>query len=117
MKITDDHLQPGHLTFSHGPYTVTRPLVTQTVTQCKKCSSSTPLATTPVRSPSAAAPISTPYQPNGGADATENTQAPAGGAASAAATSSQPAYNGAGANVAGAGAGLAAVFGAVALLL
>ena len=27
---------PGHITMTHGPFTVTRPLVTQTVTQCNK---------------------------------------------------------------------------------
>lgn len=25
---------PGHITMTHGPFTVTRPLITQTVTQC-----------------------------------------------------------------------------------
>jgi len=27
---------PGHITMTHGPFTVTRPLITQTVTQCNK---------------------------------------------------------------------------------
>lgn len=27
---------PGHITMSHGPYTVTRPLMTSTVTQCNQ---------------------------------------------------------------------------------
>lgn len=27
---------PGHITMTHGPFTVTRPLVTSTVTECHK---------------------------------------------------------------------------------
>ncbi|KAJ5838470.1 uncharacterized protein N7525_003658 [Penicillium rubens] len=85
---------PGYITMSHGPYTVTRPLVTSTVTECNSC-----VAT------------STPLVPSAG-----STGVPS--APSSAATPSQPAFNAGAINAAtGAGAGLAAVFGAVALLL
>ncbi|GLI81658.1 hypothetical protein PoHVEF18_010044 [Penicillium ochrochloron] len=94
---------PGHLTMT-GSFTVTRPLITQTVTQCNKCSSSTPLPTTPVSSAS-----STPLVPS---------TAGATGTAVSTPAASQPAFNAGAINAAtGAGAGLAAVFGAVALLL
>ncbi|KAJ5143152.1 uncharacterized protein N7515_001939 [Penicillium bovifimosum] len=94
---------PGHITMSHGPYTVTRPLLSSTVTECHSCSSSTPVI--PVV-PSGA--TSTPLAPN---------PVPT-GASSAAPTPSQPAFNAGAVNAAtGAGAGLAAVFGVVALLL
>lgn len=66
-------------------------------------SSSTPVPTTPVSSP-VVAPTSTPLVPSAGP-----TGSP---------VPSQPAYNAGAMNAAtGAGAGLAAVFGAVALLL
>jgi len=107
---------PGHLTMTGGQYTVTRPLLTSTVVECKKCSSSTPLPSTPVVSvsPSASATLaSTPYVPTGAAA----TGVPGTTAGASPATTSQPAYNAGAVNVAGAGAGLAAVFGAVALLL
>ncbi|KAJ5630589.1 uncharacterized protein N7484_010689 [Penicillium longicatenatum] len=112
---------PGHLTMTGGHYTVTRPLLTSTVVECKKCSSSTPLPSTPVVSvsPSASASAtlaSTPYVPSGAA-ATGVPGTSAGSSGASPATTSQPAYNAGAANVAGAGAGLAAVFGAVALLL
>ncbi|KAJ5368824.1 uncharacterized protein N7496_008584 [Penicillium cataractarum] len=98
---------PGHITMT-GSFTVTRPLITQTVTQCNKCSSSTPLPTTPVVSASTA-PSSTPLVPSG---------AGATGTAVSTPAASQPAFNAGAINAAtGAGAGLAAVFGAVALLL
>lgn len=60
---------------------------------------------------------STPYVPSGaGATGVPGTTGTSAG--SSPATSSQPAfYNAGSANVVGAGAGLAAVFGAVALLL
>ncbi|KAJ5178887.1 hypothetical protein N7492_002097 [Penicillium capsulatum] len=103
---------PGHITFTNGPYTVTRPLMTQTVTQCNKCASSTPLPTTPVRSPSTPAVASTPYVPTGAGPQASGTSAPSSGA-----SPSQTPYNAAGRTVAGAGAGLAAVFGAAVLLL
>ncbi|KAJ5542987.1 hypothetical protein N7535_005411 [Penicillium sp. DV-2018c] len=98
---------PGHITMSHGPYTVTRPLLSSTVTECHSCSSSTPVI--PVV-PSGA--TSTPLVPN-----PAPTGAPT-GAPSSAPTPSQPAFNAGAVNAAtGAGAGLAAVFGVVALLL
>ncbi|KAJ5088090.1 hypothetical protein N7456_011706 [Penicillium angulare] len=111
---------PGHVTMT-GHYTVTRPLITSTVTECKKCSSSTPLPSTPVVSPSSSAVLtSTPYVPSG-AGATGTAPAPgspsATGSGSSPASTTQPAFNAGVSNVAGAGAGLAAVFGAVALLL
>ncbi|KAJ5527950.1 hypothetical protein N7451_004467 [Penicillium sp. IBT 35674x] len=112
---------PGHLTMTGGHYTVTRPLLTSTVVECKKCSSSTPLPSTPVVSvsPSASATLaSTPYVPSGAAaTGVPGTAAGSSGSGASPATTSQPAYNAGVANVAGAGAGLAAVFGAVALLL
>ena len=81
-------------------------------------SSSTPLPSTPVVSPSSSPAVltSTPYVPSGaGATGVPGTSGtPAG---SSPVTSTQPAYNAGSANVVGAGAGLAAVFGAVALLL
>ncbi|OQE19171.1 hypothetical protein PENSTE_c016G05907 [Penicillium steckii] len=113
----------GTVTLSNGPYTVTRPLVTQTVTQCNKCTSSTAAPTMPAVSPSAPAsssmPVysSTPLVPSG-ADATgaPAPSSPSGAGASTPAPS-QPAFNAGTMNAAGAGAGLAAVFGAAALLL
>ncbi|KAJ5117086.1 hypothetical protein N7448_004033 [Penicillium atrosanguineum] len=96
---------PGHITMTNGPYTVTRPLITQTVTQCNSCSSTMVPSSTPIV-PSA--PASTPLIPSG-AGAT-GSSVPSGAAA--------PAFNAGAVNAAtGAGAGLAAVFGAVALLL
>ncbi|KAJ5234549.1 uncharacterized protein N7469_003717 [Penicillium citrinum] len=111
----------GTVTLSNGPYTVTRPLVTQTVTQCNKCTSSA-VPTAPAVSSSAPAssvPVysSTPLVPSG-ADATgaPAPSSPSGAGASTPAPS-QPAFNAGTMNAAGAGAGLAAVFGAAALLL
>ncbi|CAG8234724.1 unnamed protein product [Penicillium nalgiovense] len=108
---------PGYITMSHGPYTVTRPLVTSTVTECNSCSSTTAVST-PVASnsvplipvvPSVA--TSTPLVPGTG-----STGVPS--APPSAATPSMPAFNAGAVNAAtGAGAGLAAIFGAVALLL
>lgn len=87
------------------------------MTQCNKCSSSIPLPTNPVQSPSGPAIVSTPYVPT----AVSPQQTPASGSGSgypgASATPSQTPYNAAGRNVVGAGAGLAAVFGVAALLL
>ncbi|OQD90592.1 hypothetical protein PENANT_c001G11827 [Penicillium antarcticum] len=106
---------PGHITMTNGPFTVTRPLVTSTVTQCKSCSSSTPLvgsSSVPVI-PSVA--TSTPLVPNAGATGTPGSSA---GSSAGSPSPSQPAFNAGAINAAtGAGAGLAAVFGAVALLL
>ncbi|KAF3392827.1 hypothetical protein F1880_008542 [Penicillium rolfsii] len=97
---------PGHITMT-GTFTVTRPLITQTVTQCNKCSSSTPLPTTPVSSVSSVS--STPLVPTAVGATNTAVSTPA---------ASQPAFNAGAINAAtGAGAGLAAVFGAVALLL
>jgi len=88
---------PGHITMSHGPYTVTRPLITQTITECSKCTSTA----------AAVPPASTPLVPSG-AGATTPSSGPA--------APTQTPYNAA-SRATGAGAGLAAVFGAVALLL
>ncbi|EPS29139.1 hypothetical protein PDE_04088 [Penicillium oxalicum 114-2] len=96
---------PGYITMT-GTFTVTRPVVTQTVTQCHKCSSAVPAPTTPVVVPSGPAAVtSIPLVPSGAA------------ATGSSAPSSPPAFNAGSTNVAGAGVGLAAVFGAVALLL
>ncbi|KAJ5942870.1 hypothetical protein N7516_003038 [Penicillium verrucosum] len=117
---------PGHITMTHGPYTVTRPIETSTVTECKSCSTtavaSTPVASTPATSTpvaSSSVPLipvpgvatSTPLVPGVGPTGVPSSP-------SSAATPSQPAFNAGAINAAtGAGAGLAAVFGAVALLL
>ncbi|KXG54696.1 uncharacterized protein PGRI_078400 [Penicillium griseofulvum] len=108
---------PGVITMSHGPYTVTRPLVTSTVTECKSCSSSIPASSTPVASstPLISVPgvTSTPLIPG-----TASTGVPSAPSGPSTATPSQPAFNAGAINAAtGAGAGLVAVFGAVALLL
>lgn len=86
---------------SHGPYTVTRPLITQTITECTKCTSTAP-AVPPASTPLA----STPLVPSGAGATTPGTPAP-----------TQTPYNAASRAATGAGAGLAAVFGAAALLL
>ncbi|KAJ9485582.1 hypothetical protein VN97_g7777 [Penicillium thymicola] len=107
---------PGHITMTHGPYTVTRPIETSTVTECKSCSTtavaSTPVASTPATStPVPSVATSTPLVPGVGPTGVPSSP-------SSAATPSQPAFNAGAINAAtGAGAGLAAVFGAVALLL
>ncbi|CAI7576646.1 unnamed protein product [Penicillium glandicola] len=111
---------PGHITMSHGPYTVTRPLVTSTVVECKSCSSS-PAFSTPVASSSVplipvvpSVATSTPLVPSAGSTGAASVPS----SPSSAATPSQAAFNAGAMNAAtGAGAGLAAVFGAVALLL
>ncbi|KAJ6015011.1 hypothetical protein N7540_009602 [Penicillium herquei] len=118
---------PGHITLTGGHYTTSRPLLSSTVTECKKCSSSTPL----VVSPSSSVPhlTSTPYIPHTTATAAagssetgsgSETGVGAVGTASSAApavTSTQAAYNAGSTNVVGAGAGLAAVFAVAALIL
>ncbi|KAJ5824464.1 hypothetical protein N7447_006804 [Penicillium robsamsonii] len=109
---------PGVITMTHGPFTVTRPIVTSSVTECKSCSSSIPASSTPV------IPSSIPLVPVPGVTSTPlvpgsaTTGAPSGPIGSSTATPSQPAFNAGAINAAtGAGAGLVAVFGAVALLL
>ncbi|KAJ5621234.1 hypothetical protein N7528_006017 [Penicillium herquei] len=118
---------PGHITLTGGHYTTSRPLLSSTVTECKKCSSSTPL----VVSPSSSVPhlTSTPYIPHTTATAAAGSSEAGSGSdtgvgavgtassAAAAVTSTQAAYNAGSTNVVGAGAGLAAVFGVAALLL
>ncbi|KAJ5707244.1 hypothetical protein N7488_007045 [Penicillium malachiteum] len=120
---------PGHITLTGGHYTTSRPLLSSTVTECKKCSSSTPL----VVSPSSSVPhlTSTPYIPHTTATAAAGSSETGSGSgsdtgvgavgtassAAAAVTSTQAAYNAGSTNVVGAGAGLAAVFGVAALLL
>ncbi|KAJ6134347.1 hypothetical protein N7523_000669 [Penicillium sp. IBT 18751x] len=127
---------PGHITMTNGPFTVTRPMITQTVTQCNSwyvhsryavCSKLTCLSSStmvPSSTPIVpSAPVSTPLIPSGaGATGSSAPSVPSGAAAVTAsgspAASSQPAFNAGAINAAtGAGAGLAAVFGAVALLL
>ena len=76
-------------------------------------SSSSAVPTTPVVSPSAPPSSSTPLVPSG-ADA---TGVPAASGSGSTPAPSQPAFNAGAMNAAGAGAGLAAVFGAAALLL
>ncbi|KAJ5860569.1 uncharacterized protein N7529_007879 [Penicillium soppii] len=104
---------PGHITMTNGPFTVTRPLVTSTVTKCQSCSTPVPQVSSssvPVI-PVVPGVTSTPLVPNAEATGTA-------GAASGSPTPSVPVFNAGAVNAAaGAGAGLAAVFGAVALLL
>ncbi|CDM26956.1 hypothetical protein DTO013E5_4159 [Penicillium roqueforti] len=143
---------PGYITMSHGPYTVTRPISTSTVTECNSCSStavvSTPVASAPVASaPAPSAPVvstplasspvassstplipvvpsvvtSTPLVPTAGSTgvpSVPSSPSSAPSSPSSAVTPSQPAFNAGAMNAAtGAGAGLAAILGAVALLL
>ncbi|KAF9249516.1 hypothetical protein DTO027I6_4396 [Penicillium roqueforti] len=143
---------PGYITMSHGPYTVTRPISTSTVTECNSCSStavvSTPVASAPVASaPAPSAPVvstplasspvassstplipvvpsvvtSTPLVPTAGSTgvpSVPSSPSSAPSSPSSAVTPSQPAFNTGAMNAAtGAGAGLAAILGAVALLL
>ncbi|KAJ5674906.1 uncharacterized protein N7477_004840 [Penicillium maclennaniae] len=109
---------PEATTISYGSYTYS--ISTPTVTQCNSCSSTMVPSSTPIV-PSA--PASTPLIPSGaGATGSSAPSVPSGAAAVTAsgspAASSQPAFNAGAINAAtGAGAGLAAVFGAVALLL
>ncbi|KAL4938617.1 hypothetical protein BDV06DRAFT_214953 [Aspergillus oleicola] len=102
---------PGTVTLSGGPYTVTRPLITTTVTHCKACSSSA----TPTWAPSSSVPVipgnptSIPVIP------TEVAPTATGGASST--TPAPPTFTG-GASRAAAGAGaVAGLFGVVAALL
>ncbi|KGO64977.1 hypothetical protein PITC_041960 [Penicillium italicum] len=127
---------PGYITMTHGPYTVTRPVSTSIVTECKSCSA--PTAVTSVAASSVplipVAPTvvtSTPLVPGAGSTGVPSSPSGAGsvpgspsgagsvpGSPSSAATPSQPAFNAGAINAAtGAGAGLAAVFGVVALML
>ncbi|KAI9927368.1 hypothetical protein ASPWEDRAFT_30728 [Aspergillus wentii DTO 134E9] len=126
---------PGPVTMTGGPYTVTRPLITSTITHCNKCTSSTPVAQSPSSS-AAVTPSSIPhYSPSSSSivvssSAVPSSSAPAigtprpsGAAANPSGSPSgtspaTPVFTG-GANRAavGAGAGLATVFGLVAYLL
>lgn len=91
---------PGTYTLT-GSYTVTRPLMSSTVTICNACASSTP-----------AVPMGT------GSPAPKSSAAPVPNQGSTTSPVKPPAYTGGASHaVAGAGAGLAAVFGAAALLL
>ncbi|KAI2787816.1 hypothetical protein POX_f08193 [Penicillium oxalicum] len=103
---------PGYITMT-GTFTVTRPVVTQTVTQCHKC-----LLFPPFQLFRRARPHHPVVVPSGPAAVTSIPLVPSGAAATgSSAPSSPPAFNAGSTNVAGAGVGLAAVFGAVALLL
>ncbi|KAJ5888784.1 hypothetical protein N7495_008825 [Penicillium taxi] len=136
----------GYLTMTNGPYTVTRPLLTETVTQCNKCSStpvisasSTPVisvSSTPVISASVSsiplistrvAAASTPLVVASGSSGSGSDDSGSGGSgasstgtsgAGATGASATPVFNAGAMNAAtGAGAALSAVFGVVALLL
>ncbi|KAL2872272.1 putative GPI anchored protein [Aspergillus lucknowensis] len=88
---------PGTVTLSNGPYTVTRPLLTTTITRCKACSTPTP-------TPSSSIPVIPTSVPTS-VNPTGTT------------TPSPPAFTG-GASRAAAGAGaVAGLFGVVAALL
>ncbi|KAL4925902.1 putative GPI anchored protein [Aspergillus undulatus] len=99
---------PGTVTLSNGPYTVTRPLITSTITHCKACSSSA----TPTWAPSSSVPVI----PTGTSPVIPTDVAPTGGASSST-TPAPPTFTG-GASRAAAGAGaVAGLFGVVAALL
>ncbi|KAL4869988.1 hypothetical protein BDV12DRAFT_195797 [Aspergillus spectabilis] len=98
---------PGTVTLSNGPYTVTRPLLTTTITRCKACSTptGTPTPSVPV------IPTSIPVIPSAPTDVH-----PTGPPASTT-TPSAPDFTG-GASRAAVGAGaVAGLFGVVAALL
>ncbi|KAF9886150.1 hypothetical protein FE257_011975 [Aspergillus nanangensis] len=101
---------PGSVTMTGGPYTITRPLITSTVTKCNKCSS-TPVVT-PSSSSIVVVPTSKPVIPTG-------APVPSGVSPSGSATTpAAPVFTGGASRaVAGAGAGLATVFGLAAYLL
>ncbi|KAL4768951.1 hypothetical protein BDW60DRAFT_210508 [Aspergillus nidulans var. acristatus] len=105
---------PGVVTLSNGPYTVTRPLLTTTVTRCKACSSSTPTV-----APSSSVPvIPAPVVPTSSVPVIPSapTSVDATGVPSST-TPAAPAFTG-GASRAAVGAGaIAGLFGAVAALL
>ncbi|GES66159.1 hypothetical protein ATEIFO6365_0013012700 [Aspergillus terreus] len=106
---------PGHYTMTGGPYTITRPLITSTVTRCTQCSSTpvaTPSSSSVVVVPSSSKPV-IPVVP------TSAPSAPTGVAATGSATTpAAPIFTGGASRAAaGAGAGLATVFGIVAYLL
>ncbi|KAL4952880.1 hypothetical protein BDW69DRAFT_166667 [Aspergillus filifer] len=101
---------PGTVTLSNGPYTVTRPLLTTTITHCKACSSSA----TPTWAPSSSVPV-IPGNPTS-IPVIPTDVAPTGGASSST-TPAPPTFTG-GASRAAAGAGaVAGLFGVVAALL
>ncbi|KAL4779332.1 hypothetical protein BJX76DRAFT_361906 [Aspergillus varians] len=120
---------PGIITLSGGPYTVTRPLLTTTVTHCNACSSATPTVAPSVPAssvpvvpsvPASSVPVipvvpgvpssSAPVIPSAPTDV-----APTAGASST--TPVAPAFTG-GASRAAAGVGaVAGLFGVVAALL
>ncbi|KAL4916910.1 hypothetical protein BDW62DRAFT_185060 [Aspergillus aurantiobrunneus] len=98
---------------SDGPYSVTRPLITTTVTRCKACSSSTPSV--------AASSTSVPVVPTTSIPVIPSGVAPTGSSSATGTPSSTtpaaPVFTG-GANRAAAGAGaVAGLFGVVAALL
>ncbi|CRG90456.1 hypothetical protein PISL3812_07500 [Talaromyces islandicus] len=98
---------PGTFTLT-GSYTVTRPLLSSTITICNACASSTPSVPLGTGTP---VPHSTPVVPGPGSPGSP-------GGSTTTSPASPPLFtNGASHAVAGAGAGLAAVFGAAAVLL
>ncbi|KAJ5498475.1 hypothetical protein N7453_007526 [Penicillium expansum] len=105
---------PGYITMTHGPYTVTRPVSTSTLRRRRRdrprgCQQRSPSSPSP---PTVA--TSTPLVPSAGSTGVPSSPS----SPSSAATPSQPAFNAGAINAAtGAGAGLAAVFGVVALML
>ncbi|EAW18399.1 putative GPI anchored protein [Aspergillus fischeri NRRL 181] len=101
------------ITVSDGvTYSISRPLITSTITKCNKCPSSTPLIHTPTPSSSSivVVPTSKPVIPSGAGPKTTSTPA--------ASTPVTPLATGAASRAAvGAGAGLAGVFALAAYLL
>ncbi|RWQ99868.1 hypothetical protein C8Q69DRAFT_38983 [Paecilomyces variotii] len=107
--------KPTSLTMSNGPYTVSRPLLSKTVTYCNKCAGPTaPAGSSPSPSSASVVPVYSgssvvvPSVP--GASQVPGT--------SASSTPVAPAFTGAASrHIAGAGAGLTAVLGVAAFLL
>ncbi|KAJ9210120.1 hypothetical protein DTO166G4_8310 [Paecilomyces variotii] len=107
--------KPTSLTMSNGPYTVSRPLLSKTVTYCNKCAGPTaPAGSSPSPSSASVAPVYSgssvvvPSVP--GASQVPGTPASS--------TPVAPAFTGAASrHIAGAGAGLTAVLGVAAFLL
>ncbi|KAL1855465.1 hypothetical protein Plec18167_007113 [Paecilomyces lecythidis] len=103
--------KPTSLTLSNGPYTVSRPLLSKTVTYCNKCAG--PTAPAGSSSPSSASVA--PVYSGSSVVVPSASQAPGTPASS---TPSAPAFTGAASrHIAGAGAGLTAVLGVAAFLL
>ncbi|GAD98940.1 hypothetical protein VDBG_00359 [Paecilomyces variotii No. 5] len=104
--------KPTSLTLTNGPFTVSRPLLSKTVTYCNKCAG--PTAPAGSSSPSSSASVAPVYS-GSSVVVPSASQAPGSPASS---TPAAPAFTGAASrHIAGAGAGLTAVLGVAAFLL